>query len=196
MANERKRLTDILSNGNGDNFRNNWNATEAAGEFGPPPPGEYNVRILAGELFNAKRNGTPGYKLTLEVSEGDYEGRRLWLDYWLTPAALPMAKRDLAKIGVEKPEQLEQPIPPGILLKVKVVLRRDDDGNEVNKVTRFECIGTEPGDAFEPKDGEGDTSFDPAAIIKPKGDSPTNGTGELPFPQPSDGPYGRKGKRR
>jgi len=136
MPNSRKRLTDIL-NGNGD-------------DFAPLPPGEYTARVLSGELFTSKRNNTPGYKLTLEVSEGDHEGRRVWHDYWLTPAALPMAKRDLAKIGIVRPEQLEEPIPPGILLKVKLVLRRDDDGNESNKVTRFEYVGTEPGDAFEP----------------------------------------------
>ena len=64
MSNERKRLSDILANGNGDNFRNNWNETAAADDFAPLPPGEYTVRILSGELFTSKRNHTPGYKLT------------------------------------------------------------------------------------------------------------------------------------
>jgi hypothetical protein len=193
----RKRLTDIL-NGNGDSFRHNWDSTQAAEDFAPLPPGEYTARVLSGELFTSKRNNTPGYKLTLEVSEGYHEGRRVWLDYWLTPAALPMAKRDLAKIGIVKPEQLEDPIPAGLLLKVKVVLRRDDDGNELNKVTRFEFVGTESGDAFAPKDDDDlDTSFDPAKLDgKPKGAGPTNGAGELPLPLSSDGPYGREGERR
>src|SRR5262249_9940666 len=115
MANSRKKLSDILSNGSGDNFRNNWNATAAADDFGPLPPGEYTVRILSGELFKSKRKETPGYKLTLEVTAGDYEGHRLWCDLWLTTAALPMTKRDLAKIGITQLEQLEEPIPPGIL---------------------------------------------------------------------------------
>jgi hypothetical protein len=190
--NQRKKLCDILANGNGDSFRNNWNSTDAADEFGPLPPGEYAVRILSGELFQAKR-GTPGYKLTCEVTEGEHEGRRLWLDFWLTPAALPMTKRDLTKLGIERPEQLEEPIPPGILLKVKVALRRDDDGNETNKVTRFEFLGREPGDAFAPQDGDGkgDTSFDPATLDKPK-----DGGAALPLPQTSDGPYGRESERR
>jgi hypothetical protein len=194
--NQRKKLSDILSNGSGDNFRNNWNATAAADDFVPLPPGEYTVRILSGELFSSKRNATPGYKLTCEVTEGDHEGRRLWVDFWLTPAALPMTKRDLAKIGIERPEQLEEPIPPGILLRVKVVLRRDDDGNETNKVTRFEYAGIEPGDAFAPKDDgkDGDTSFDPALFDKPKDAGPTNGGALLPTPANNDGPYG--GDRR
>ncbi len=187
MANERKRLSDILSNGNGDNFRNNWDSTDAADEFGPLPRGEYAVRILSGELFTSKRNSTPGYKLTCEVTEGEYEGRRLWLDFWLTPAALPMTKRDLAKIGIERSDQLEQPLPPGILLTVKVALRRDDDGNETNKVTRFEYVGVEPGDTFEPKDGGDVPSFDPALL----GDKPKDGPDNR-----ATGPYGREGDRR
>jgi hypothetical protein len=153
--NQRKKLSDILSNGGGD-FRRNWDSTDAADDFGPLPPGEYAVRVLSGELFTSKRNATPGYKLTCEVTEGDHEGRRLWCDFWLTPAALPMTKRDLAKIGIERPEKLEQPLPTGILLRVRVALRRDDDGNETNRVTRFEYTGVEPGDAFAPKDGAAD----------------------------------------
>jgi hypothetical protein len=193
----KKRLSDILSNGSGDNFRDNWNSTAAADEFGPLPPGEYTVRVLSGELFNAKRKNTPGYKLTCEVTEGEHENRRLWLDFWLTPAALPMTKRDLAKIGIDRPEKLEEPIPLGILLRVKVALRHDDDGNEVNKVTRFDFIGTEPGDAFEPKDGEGDDgpAFDPATLDdKPKDPGPANSDPLLPTPTNNDGPYG--GDRR
>ena len=98
----RKRLTDILHNGNGDRFRDNWNSTQAAEDFSPLPHGEYTVRFINGELFTSRRNNTPGYKLTCEVTEGEHEGRRLWLDFWLTPAALPMTKRDLAKIGIER----------------------------------------------------------------------------------------------
>jgi hypothetical protein len=150
MSEPRKKLSDILGAGNGGNFRDNWNATAAADDFKPLPPGEYTFRILTGDLFTA-RTGTPGYKLTLEVSEGELEGRRAWHDLWLTAAALPMTKRDLAKIGVTTLEQMDKPLPPGILIRGKVVIHRDDEGNEVNKLKRFECIGTEPGDPFEPK---------------------------------------------
>jgi hypothetical protein len=110
---------------------------------------------VAGELFTAKR-GTPGYKLTLEVAEGDFEGRRAWCDLWLTPAALPMTKRDLAKIGITDLDQLEKPLPAVILIRGKLALRRDDDGNDYNRLVRFEVIGVEPGDAFEPKDHHAD----------------------------------------
>ncbi len=142
MTHERKRLSDILHNGAGDDFRNRWNSTQAAGDVGPLPPGEYLCRVLSGELFQSK-GGTPGYKLTMQVVEGDLAGRRCWADWWLTPAALPMTKRDLAKIGITSPEQMERPLPAGIRVRIKLALRRDDDGNESNKVKHFECAGVE-----------------------------------------------------
>src|SRR5262245_50090624 len=113
---EKKKLTDILRGDSAvEKLKATWNTTEAAAEFAPVPPGEYILRILSGEL-STSRGGTPGYKLTLEVAAGEHEGRRLWHDLWLTPAALPMAKRDLEKIGIKTLEQLEQPIPPRILI--------------------------------------------------------------------------------
>jgi hypothetical protein len=179
---ERKKLSDILQgNSDPERLKSLWKATAAAAEFAPLPPGEYAFRILAGELFTSKR-GTPGYKLTLEVIEGDCEGRRAWCDFWLTPAALPMAKRDLAKIGITDLDQLEKPLPPGILIRGRMVLRRDDDGNESNKLARFDCIGTEPADAFEPKDdGDGQAGGPPDAF--PFGDNTSTPTEPAPAPQ-------------
>src|SRR5262249_62422594 len=96
----RKRLSDILSNADAAvNLRQLWSSTEAAAELAPVPPGEYICRCLSGELFSSK-NRTPGYKLTLQIAEGEYAGRHLWHDFWLSAAALAMSKRDLAKIGV------------------------------------------------------------------------------------------------
>jgi hypothetical protein len=65
-----------------------------------------------------------------------------------------MAKRDLAKLGVTALEQLERPLPQGIRCKVKLVLRRDDDGTETNKVKRFDVLGIDlpDVDAFAPVD--------------------------------------------
>jgi hypothetical protein len=54
-----------------------------------------------------------------------------------------MTKRDLAKIGISRPEQLEQPMPPGIVCKLKIALRKDDDGTERNRVSRFELLRVE-----------------------------------------------------
>src|SRR5262245_54654273 len=176
--NQKKKLSDILLNSEREHLNKAWQETQAAAEFAPLPKGEYTFRVLSGELFTSKR-GTPGFKLTLEVTEGEFEGRRVWCDYWLTAAALPMTKRDLAKIGVTDLAQLEQPLPAGILIKGKLALRTDDDGNESNRLVRFECIGIERGDAFEPKeDEEGqtspDTSFDFGRNVAPS----ANGAGK------------------
>ena len=63
-----------------------------------------------------------------------------------------MAKRDLAKLGVSALEQLERPLPPGIRCKVKLALRRDDDGAEYNRVRTFEVVGIDAptADPFAP----------------------------------------------
>ena len=134
MTQPRKKLSDILQqNTDRERLTSLWQTTTAAAEFEPLPRGEYVFRILSGELFTSKSRGTPGYKLTLQATEGEYERRRTWCDLWLTGAALPMTKRDLVKIGVTTLEQLEQPLPAGILIRAKLALQRDDDGNERNR---------------------------------------------------------------
>ena len=149
----RKKLTDIL-NGGGDSLRSAWDSTQAASDFAALPAETYVARIIAGELMKAK-GGTPGYKLTFKVIEGEHSGRQFWHDVWLTPAALPMAKRDLGKLGITSLEQLEGPLPPGIRCKVKLALRKGDDGAEYNKVRSFEVLGI---------DGIDDAAFGPATV--------------------------------
>lgn len=157
------KLSDILRNGDGDNLRRAWGDTQAAEDFAPLPAGDYTAHIIGGELFTGRTNGTPGYKLTFRVLDGEHAGRQFWHDVWLTAAALPMAKRDLAKIGVTALEQLEQPLPPGIRCSVKLALRKDDDGAEYNRVRRLEVEGIdEPErDAFAPDEGTEDDATAP-----------------------------------
>jgi hypothetical protein len=154
---ERKRLSDILLNSERERLGRVWDTTAPADDLKPLPPGEYRCRVADGALFTA-RSGTPGYKVTLEVLDGDHAGRRVWLDVWLSEAALPMAKRDLAKLGIDRPEQLESPLPPGLIVAAKVALRRGEDGQESNRVTRFELVAVEPPgpDPFAPRMGEAD----------------------------------------
>jgi len=185
----RKSLSDILHQGDRESLSQAWGETEAAEDFVPLPSGEYDARIVSGGLFNSKTKGTPGYKLHFRVLEGAHEGRQFWNDVWLTPAALSMAKRDLGKLGVTSLDQLERPLPPGIRCRVKLVLRKDDDGTEHNRVRSFEVVGIDKpeDDAFAPQsdsneeasegcpsatvaatanddDQDEDASFDPAKI--------------------------------
>jgi hypothetical protein len=178
---ERKKLSDILTQaGDREKLQHAWKTTDVAAEFEPLPKGEYTFRIIAGELFKAKK-GTPGYKLTLEVTEGDYEGRRVWADFWLTGAALPITERDLAKIGVTDLRQLEYPLPAVILIKGKVALRTDDDGTQSNRLLRFQYLGIEPGDAFEPKP-EGAAAAQEDGSPGDKQRQTGNGAPDEPFP--------------
>lgn len=97
---QRKSLSDILHQGDRENLSRVWGETKAADDFAPLPTGEYVARIVGGELSTSRTKGTPSYKLTFRVLEGEHQGRQFWHDVYLTPAALPMAKRDLGKVGV------------------------------------------------------------------------------------------------
>ncbi|MDB5294891.1 MAG: hypothetical protein JWO31_874, partial [Phycisphaerales bacterium] len=150
--NHRKRLSDVL-NGAADTLRTAWDGTAAAADLAALPAGTYVARVVGGEL-SAARSGTPGYKLTFRVLDGPHAGRRFWHDVWLTPAALPMAKRDLGKLGVTSLEQLERPLPPGIRCRVQLALRREDDGREHNRVRSFDVVAIDgvEDDDFPPPD--------------------------------------------
>jgi hypothetical protein len=147
---ERKSLSDILHAGERDSLSQSWNSTKAAGESTPLPTGRYDCHA-SGELFTS-RNGTPGYKLTFKLLDGEYAGRHVWHDRWLTPAAMPMTKRDLAKLGITSLEQLDRPLQQGIRCRMQIVQREADDGVKYNQVRSFEFMGidTPVADPFAP----------------------------------------------
>jgi hypothetical protein len=128
----------------------------------PLPSGEYRCSIASGELCNAK-SGTPGYKLKLVVVQGDYVDRVVWHDIWLSEAALPMAKRDLGKLGVSSLDQLERPLPECIIVNAKVALRKNDDGTASNRDNRLDVVAIESPEPFAPSENAGDGSTADAA---------------------------------
>jgi len=148
------RLADILVSGNRTQLTQAWATTRAAEDFTPLPAGEYVARIISGELFTSRQNATPGYKLAFRVIEGEHAGRLFWHDLWLTGPALPMTKRDLGKLGITALEQLEAPLPQGIRCKVRLALRKEDDGNVFNRIRTFEVTGIDApvADPFAPVD--------------------------------------------
>jgi hypothetical protein len=152
---ERKRLGDILSQSDRENLARLWDTTKPADDLGLLPAGEYSCRLLDGAAFTAK-SGTRGYKITFEVVDGDHAGRRIWSEpMWLTPAAMALTKRELGRIGVTRLEQLDHPLPRGILATVKVVVYKDDDGTEYNRVKWFRPTGIEAAEPnpFAPDSG-------------------------------------------
>ncbi len=170
---ERKRLSDILAETQRKSIASAWDSTQAAAEFAPLPKSEYQCVAVAGELFTAK-SGTAGYKITFEIAEGAYRGRKVWHDIWLTPAALPLAKRDLAKLGIVSLEQLERPLPVCYLCRVKVAIRSSDEGVEYNRVIAFERIGVVEVDPFAPP-----------GTSPPEGDGDGDGRGDAWEPPPA-----------
>jgi hypothetical protein len=135
----RKSLVDVLAGTSRAELARQFDEAEAAGDMVPLPRGTYRSRVTDGEVVSSK-GGTPGYALTFTVDDCEHKGRKLWHTAWLTPAALPMTKRDLAKLGVTSLDMLDRPLPAGIVCDVKVVLRVDDDGVERNRVVTFDVV--------------------------------------------------------
>lgn len=136
-------------------------------DYSPIPKGDYVVELIqeGTGLFRSK-GGTRGYKLEMRVAEGEFTGRRLWFDLWLTPNAVPITKRELSRIGITKTEQLGSPIPVGIRVRVQVVTEQDDRGGLHNRVkTIREFVGLAPADPFAP------TSSAPASPAQPTPES-------------------------
>jgi hypothetical protein len=131
-----------------------FDSCQAAPERTPLPAGIYNVRLESGERFRS-RSGTAGHKLTFRVHDGEHSGRRLWLDSWLTAAALPRTKAALSKIGIVEAKQLNEPLPAAakrLQIQAKVVLRTADDGSAFNEVRDFRVVGIDPEPAPHPFD--------------------------------------------
>lgn len=144
---ERKRLTDILSQGNGGGnwIDGNWGDTAPAPEFGPIPSGSYEAHLIEKLPFNAK-TGTPGIKLTFSILDGPFKGRRLWFDIWLTDQAKPQALRDFAKLGIRNKAQIEMPLPADKRIRCRLIVglsKSDTTGDLYNVIKRFEPIGVD-----------------------------------------------------
>lgn len=135
----RKSLVDVLNGTARDELARQFAEAEVAGDMLPLPRGTYRCRVTDGELVTSK-SGTPGYTLTFTVVDGEHKGRRLWHACWLTEHAMPLAKRDLAKLGVTSLDMLDRPLPAGFVVDVKVALRADDDGVERNRVVSFSVV--------------------------------------------------------
>lgn len=134
----RKSLVDVLGRTR-DELARQFAEAKAAGDMVTLPRGTYRCRVTDGEPVTSK-SGTVGYQLTFTVVDGEHKNRRVWHTAWLTQNALPMAKRDLAKLGVLTLEALENPLPQGIVCDVKVAVRVDDDGVERNRVVSFNVV--------------------------------------------------------
>lgn len=85
-----------------DDLDNKFDQIEAAqrGSFGViPAKAKVRVRVTSQKFDYSRQKNTPGVKVVLEVGDGDYVGKKIWHDFWLTEKNLPYLKRDLATLG-------------------------------------------------------------------------------------------------
>ena len=111
------------------------------------PKGMYPCVIAECEFTYSQSSGNPMWTLQLEVSEGEYAGRKLFNHLVFAGKGLGMTKQQLSRI---KPELLENPFNPtdeeviagmlGTAVKAKVTVRKYE-GEDRNNVA-----GLFPGD--------------------------------------------------
>lgn len=150
-----RRLTDILNGESREELSRRFQEAQAAEEYAPLPKGIYTAEISSSELTSSTA-GKPGFVLGFVVGDGEHKGRRIWHTLWLTPPAMPMTKRDLQKIGITSLDQLERPVPMGIICKITVALRTDDDGEMRNRISRFEVVEVRQDSTADADFGGGD----------------------------------------
>lgn len=121
----------------------------------PVPAGTYRCHIIDGRPAVA-RTGTPSYRLSFEVCEGEHVGQWFFHNIWLTPAALRKSALDLRKLGFATVTELyRRPLPGNLFALVTVDMRDDQNGEPRNEVKKFQIIA---GQAISKTDQEAEDS--------------------------------------
>jgi hypothetical protein len=119
-----------------------FDSTPPAPDFAPVPAGVYSARVLKGE-YTTTRTGADAYRLKFVIAEGEHAGKTVIRTWTFSPKALPYTKRDLAAIGLTSSAALLSPFPPPgreYIVRLVVVLQRDDTGIERNDVKKIEIV--------------------------------------------------------
>jgi hypothetical protein len=164
---ERKKLSDNLLNSERAALEEALgDALSKGGTERTVPGGDYKCRVVKCEL-NRTQAGKLECVLTLEIIQGDFADRPLWHHLYLSsPGAIRQSLPDLKELGIDCSSptailaQLDRALPQGIIVQAKVVLHRDDDGIERNKVKAIRLVGIEPAEPepFAPRTEPGDGS--------------------------------------
>lgn len=124
----------------GDSLMVDFNSVEDV-SFEALPRGMYPCVISDCEFTYSQSSGNPMWTTQLEVTDGDYAGRKLYTHMVFAGKGLPITKRQLTRIA---PELLEGPFNPedpeviasmlGKEVKAKVSVRKyeGEDRNNVN----------------------------------------------------------------
>jgi hypothetical protein len=125
------------------------NSVEQA-SFEVIPRGTYAATIASCEYGLSQNSGMPMWTTQLEITEGEYEGRKLFNHISFSPKALPFTKKTLAAIA---PELLSGPFNPettasdmeGKAVRVKVSIEKYE-GESRNRVK--DLLAPAAADAF------------------------------------------------
>ncbi len=109
------------------------------------PKGIYPCTIESCEYGLSQNSGQPMWTMKLNITEGDYEGRKLFTHLSFSPKALPMTKKSLAAIA---PELLSGPFNPetvasdmeGKSVRAEVKIEKYD-GEDRNRVKNLKAAG-------------------------------------------------------
>jgi len=135
----------------GDSLMVDFDAVEDV-SFDALPVAMYPVVIADCEFTYSQASGNPMWTLQLEVSEGEYAGRKLFSHLVFRGKGLPITKRQLTRIV---PDLIANPFDPedpdviaqmlGLELRVKVTVRKYE-GRDTNNVR--DLFPAEEGDSF------------------------------------------------
>ena len=122
------------------------NAIEALkSDFDLLPPANYNVRILEAEEATTK-NGDPGVKVTLEVTDGEHMNRRLWDRCWIGQSSEKFAGREGQRFASlcravgwipSKDSSPSELLGLELVAKVKIEKSRDPQYDDQNRVQDY-----------------------------------------------------------
>lgn len=114
----------------------NFNNIAPAAPLDPVPGGRYNAAVVSG-MATATRAGDDAYRITFEILDGPYQGRRVFRTYGMGAKSIQYTRRDLAAFGITNEEQMFNPWPPlgkRCVCELLIALQRMDDGRELNDI--------------------------------------------------------------
>lgn len=150
-----KQFTPFQTGGNSpDDFQDALAAFDAAPPAAEPlPPGKFEVDVLHGKLSRKGRKQTPCFECKLRVRDGEFAGRFLWRDFYLTEAAVARSARELAALNIRTKDDLKRGCPPGLVALAVVGLEVDEEtGERRNIVLKLSALRVESpvADVFAP----------------------------------------------
>lgn len=136
------------------------------------PKGEYLAYWIKIKVDQAS-TGTGRIVLTFKIIGGQYVGKFLWLDLYVTQKAAPFAKRELAKLDLHTSADWAKPVPHGIRCTLRVIVETDNDGKQRNKIADFKVVGVdaEQPDPFAPTENTPTEQPPPGADLPSEGDA-------------------------